>query len=80
MLIAARPCVCYFIYLNNAGSQPAHIAYAMKTPLRRNYYIGKTRNYVFVHHENLKTTDVIPMSRVKQITVAQHRPAHKKQD
>jgi hypothetical protein len=40
-----------------------------------NYYIGKTRNYVFVHHENLNTTDVIPMSRVKQITIAQRKPA-----
>ncbi|MGE0636129.1 MAG: hypothetical protein AB7P01_06800 [Bacteroidia bacterium] len=33
------------------------------------YYIGKTLNYVFIFHEKQKTTDIIPMSRVKQITI-----------
>lgn len=33
------------------------------------YYIGKTQNYVFIHHQNLKTTDVFPISRIKQISV-----------
>lgn len=37
------------------------------------YYIGKTLNYVFIFHEKLKTTDIIPMSRVKQITTANHQ-------
>ena len=34
-----------------------------------NYYIGKTQNYLFIYHEKSKTTDIIPMSRVKQITM-----------
>ena len=33
-----------------------------------NYYVGKTVNYLFFHHEKENTTDVIPMTRVKQIT------------
>lgn len=32
-----------------------------------NYYIGNTRNYVFIHHEKDNITSVIPMSRVKEI-------------
>jgi len=31
------------------------------------YYIGKTQKYVFVYHEKTKTTDVIPVERVKQM-------------
>lgn len=34
-----------------------------------NYYVGKTQNYVFIHHQKLNTTDVIPMERIKQITL-----------
>lgn len=34
-----------------------------------NYYIGKTVNYVFYYHEKTKTTDVIPISRVKQLSI-----------
>jgi len=33
------------------------------------YYIGKTLNYVFIYHEKQNSTDIIPMSRVKQITM-----------
>lgn len=38
-----------------------------------NYYIGKTQNYLFIYHEALKTTDVFPMSRVKQMTMPNRR-------
>ncbi|MEI6123806.1 MAG: hypothetical protein WCQ95_09260 [Bacteroidota bacterium] len=31
------------------------------------YYIGKTKEYLFYYHEDLKVTDVIPMTRVKEI-------------
>lgn len=34
-----------------------------------NYYIGKTQNYLFFYHEKEKTTDVYPMSRIKQMTM-----------
>jgi hypothetical protein len=34
------------------------------------YFIGKTLNYVFIYHEKQKNTDIIPMTRVKQITTA----------
>lgn len=34
-----------------------------------NYFIGKTQNYLFIHHEKLGTTDVFPMKRIKQITM-----------
>lgn len=34
-----------------------------------NYFIGKTQNYVFIHHEKESNTDIIPMTRVKQITM-----------
>jgi hypothetical protein len=34
-----------------------------------NYYIGKTLNYVFYYHEKTKSTDIIPMTRVKQISI-----------
>ncbi len=33
-----------------------------------NYYIGKTRNFLFIHHQKDKTTDAVPMDRIKQIT------------
>jgi len=36
-----------------------------------NYYIGKTQNYLFIYHEKLKTTDIYPMNRVKQLTMPQ---------
>jgi hypothetical protein len=31
------------------------------------YFIGKTQNYLFIYHEKQSTTDIIPMTRVKQI-------------
>ncbi|MEI6695639.1 MAG: hypothetical protein WCO13_06200 [Bacteroidota bacterium] len=34
-----------------------------------NYFIGKTQNYVFIYHEKESKTDIIPMTRVKQITM-----------
>ncbi len=34
-----------------------------------NYYIGKTQNYFFIFHEHERTTDVIPMKRVKRMTM-----------
>ena len=34
-----------------------------------NYFIGKTQNYVFIYHEKESKTDIIPMSRIKQITI-----------
>lgn len=34
-----------------------------------NYYIGKTKNYLFVYHEKQNTTDIIPMTRVRQMTM-----------
>lgn len=42
-----------------------------------NYFIGKTLNYVFIYHEKLKSTDIIPMTRVKQITTANHQNTRK---
>lgn len=41
-----------------------------------NYYIGNTRNYLFIHHEKQNITDVIPISRVKQITVTNGKASH----
>jgi len=32
-----------------------------------NYYIGKTQNYIFIHHQEKNTTDVFPMTRIKQM-------------
>ncbi|MEI9954913.1 MAG: hypothetical protein WDM90_01035 [Ferruginibacter sp.] len=34
-----------------------------------NYYIGQTKNYLFIYHEKNKTTDVYPMTRIKQMTM-----------
>ncbi len=34
-----------------------------------NYFIGKTQNYLFIYHEKQRTADIIPMTRVKQITM-----------
>jgi hypothetical protein len=34
-----------------------------------NYYIGKTKNYLFIYHEKEKTTDVYPIARIKQMTM-----------
>lgn len=34
-----------------------------------NYFIGKTQNYIFIYHEKENKTDIIPMTRVKQITM-----------
>lgn len=31
------------------------------------YYIGKTRNFIFIYDEKNKTADVYPMSRIKKI-------------
>lgn len=39
------------------------------------YFIGKTLNYVFIYDEKQNTTDIIPMTRIKQITMV-----HKKND
>lgn len=33
-----------------------------------NYYIGNTKNYVFIHHKKENNTDVFKMENVKQIT------------
>ncbi len=33
------------------------------------YYVGKTQNYVFIFHEKEKSTQVIPMTRVKEMFV-----------
>lgn len=32
------------------------------------YFIGKTQNYIYIHHQKEKKTDAIPMSRVKKLT------------
>jgi hypothetical protein len=37
------------------------------------YYIGKTRNYVFIHHQILKNTQSFPMSAISSITSAPRR-------
>jgi hypothetical protein len=37
-----------------------------------NYYIGSTKNYVFFYHQNEKTSDIIPMVRVKSMTFINH--------
>lgn len=34
-----------------------------------NYYIGKTDNYVFFYHEKTRSTDIFPVSRIKQLTI-----------
>ena len=36
-----------------------------------NYFIGKTQNYLFIYHEKDKSTDVYPMSQIKQIVFKQ---------
>lgn len=33
-----------------------------------NYYIGKTRNFIFFHDQNKKTNDIFPMSEIKMIS------------
>jgi hypothetical protein len=33
-----------------------------------NYFISKTQNFVFFYHEKTKTSDVYPMTRVKQLS------------
>lgn len=40
-----------------------------------NYFIGKTQNYVFIYHEKEKKTDILPMTRVKQITMTHVQPS-----
>ena len=34
-----------------------------------NYFIGKTKNYIFINNEKEKNCNVIPMSEVKMITI-----------
>ena len=34
-----------------------------------NTYIGNTRDYIFYYHKIEKTTDVFPISEIKQITI-----------
>jgi len=34
-----------------------------------NYFIGKTQNYLFYYHESTKQTDVIPVSKLIQLTI-----------
>jgi len=43
-----------------------------------NYYIGKTKNFIFIYHEKEMSVDAIPMARVKQITVKRNfkKPSH----
>jgi len=38
-----------------------------------NYYIGNTKNYLFIYHERNNTTDVIPMTRIKQLTITHNK-------
>ncbi len=33
------------------------------------YYIGKTRNFIFIHNQTKETNDIIPMSEVKMLTL-----------
>ncbi|MGE0636572.1 MAG: hypothetical protein AB7P01_09030 [Bacteroidia bacterium] len=40
-----------------------------------NYFIGKTQNYVFIYHEKERKADIIPMTRVKQITMRHIQPS-----
>lgn len=32
-----------------------------------NYYIGNTQNYLFIHHQNENSTEVLPMAEIKRI-------------
>lgn len=43
-----------------------------------NYYIGKTSNYVFFHHEETNSTDAIPISSVKRITLVHPKKKQEK--
>jgi hypothetical protein len=43
-----------------------------------NYFIGKTQQYLFIYHEKLNVTDVIPMTRVKQLTIKQVKKTKKR--
>jgi hypothetical protein len=38
-----------------------------------NYYISNTRNFLFIFHQQQNKTDVIPMSRIKQITMLKNQ-------
>ena len=38
-----------------------------------NYYIGKTQNYVFFHHEIKQQTDIIPINRIKELNISTER-------
>lgn len=33
-----------------------------------NYFIGKTKDYIFYYHATTRTTDIIPVSKLKQLT------------
>lgn len=34
-----------------------------------NYFIGKTQGYIFFYHEATKSTDIIPVSKLKKMTI-----------
>jgi len=38
-----------------------------------NYFIGKTQGYLFYYHEKTKTTDIIPVSKLKQLTTSKNK-------
>ncbi len=38
-----------------------------------NYFIGKTQGYLFYYHEKTKTTDIIPVSELKQLTTSKNK-------
>jgi len=40
---------------------------------KQNYFIGKTKNFIFFYHEKGGNCDIFPMSRVKQIGLAHHQ-------
>jgi hypothetical protein len=33
------------------------------------YYVGNTRNYLFLYNEKEKKTSIIPMSKIKELTI-----------
>jgi hypothetical protein len=39
-----------------------------------NFYIGKTNNYIFIHHKSKSLTSVYPLSSVKQIDIKRTVP------
>ena len=43
-----------------------------------NYYIGKTKNYIFYYQEENKSTKVYPIKDIKEIEIIKYKATSKK--